>query len=205
MMISGVTCLADRVRVTMTIAPGGQVSTGYPRSRARLSPHGSACISSPARRARSSSSRGTATVSSACAMATMRSGRSGSSPWSSSSRNAIGNRQRPRFAHDQIVGLRVAFTDVAGRDRVKQAGGTWNPERRVWQLRYDRVVALGLKSPIVDEPASNTGCPPSRGEHLHSRCPDSIQIEMLASTIGCRHPTADATVCRRIVVSWRSG
>jgi hypothetical protein len=121
------------------------------------------------------------------------------------SRNAIGNRQRPRFAHDQIVGLRVAFTDVAGRDRVKQAGGTWNPERRVWQLRYDRVVALGLKSPIVDEPASNTGCPPSRGEHLHSRCPDSIQIEMLASTIGCRHPTADATVCRRIVVSWRSG
>ena len=39
----------------------------------------------------------------------------------------------PRFAHDQIVGLRVAFADVAVRDRVKQAGGTWNPERRVWQ------------------------------------------------------------------------
>ena len=76
---------------------------------------------------------------------------------------------RPRLAHDQIVGLRVAFTDVAVRDRVKQAGGTWNPERRVWQLlRYDRVVALGLKSRIVDEPASNTGCPLSRGEHLHA-------------------------------------
>ena len=30
---------------------------------------------------------------------------------------------RPRFAHDQIVGLRVAFADVAVRDRVKQAGG----------------------------------------------------------------------------------
>jgi len=42
---------------------------------------------------------------------------------------------RPRFAHDQIVGLRVAFADVAVRDRVKQAGGTWNPERRIWQLR----------------------------------------------------------------------
>jgi len=40
----------------------------------------------------------------------------------------------PRFGHDQIVGLRVAFADVAVRDRVKQAGGTWNPERRVWQL-----------------------------------------------------------------------
>jgi len=66
---------------------------------------------------------------------------------------------QPRFAHDQIVGLRVAFADVAVRDRVKQAGGTWNPERRVWQLRYDRVVALGLNSRIVDEPASNSRCP----------------------------------------------
>jgi len=75
---------------------------------------------------------------------------------------------RPRFAHDQIVGLRVAFTDVAVRDRVKQAGGTWNPERRVWQLRYDRAVALGLQTRIVGEPASNTGCPPSRREHLHA-------------------------------------
>ena len=63
---------------------------------------------------------------------------------------------RPRFAPDQIVALRVAFADVAGRDRVKQAGGTWNPERRVWQLRHDRVVALGLNSRIVVEPASNS-------------------------------------------------
>jgi len=78
----------------------------------------------------------------------------------------------PRFGHDQIVGLRVASADVAVRDRVKQAGGTCNPERRVWQLRYDRVVALGLHSRIVDEPASNTPsnsrCPGSRGENLHA-------------------------------------
>jgi len=75
---------------------------------------------------------------------------------------------RPRFAHDQIVGLRVAFADVAVRDRVKQAGGTWNPERRVWQLRYDRVVALGLNGRIVDEPASNSGCQGSSGENLYA-------------------------------------
>jgi hypothetical protein len=75
---------------------------------------------------------------------------------------------RPRFAPDQIVGLRVAFAEVAVRDRVNQAGGTWNPERRVWQLRYDRVVALGLNSRIVDEPASHSGCPGSSGENLHA-------------------------------------
>ena len=75
---------------------------------------------------------------------------------------------RPRFAHDQIVALRAAFADVAVRDRVKQAGGAWNPERRVWQLRYDRVVALGLNGRIVDDPASNSGCPGSSRENLHA-------------------------------------
>jgi len=75
---------------------------------------------------------------------------------------------RPRFADGQIVGLRVASADVALRARVKQAGGTWNPARRVWQLRYDRVVALGLNSRIVDERPSNGGCPRSTGENLHA-------------------------------------
>ena len=71
----------------------------------------------------------------------------------------------PRFAHDQIVGLRVAFAEAAVRDRVKQAGGTWNPKRRVWQLRYDRVVDLGLSRRIVDAPASNSRYPFPSGEH----------------------------------------
>jgi hypothetical protein len=59
---------------------------------------------------------------------------------------------RPRFTHDQIVAFQVAFADVAVRTLVKQAGGTWNPDRKVWQLRYDRVVALGLGGRIVDAP-----------------------------------------------------
>ncbi|MGH7309594.1 MAG: hypothetical protein ACREK6_12930 [Candidatus Rokuibacteriota bacterium] len=66
------------------------------------------------------------------------------------------------------MALRVAFTDVIVHDRVKQAGGRWNPERRVWQLRYDRVVALGLNNRIVNESASNSGCPGVSGEHLHA-------------------------------------
>jgi hypothetical protein len=86
---------------------------------------------------------------------------------------------RPRFAHDQIVGLRVAFADVAVRDQVKQAGETWNPERRVWQLRYDRVVALGLHSRKFERRESPC------------RCPGAIQVKMLASTVGCRHLVAD--------------
>jgi hypothetical protein len=98
---------------------------------------------------------------------------------------------RPRFAHDQIVALRVAFADVAVRDRVKQACGRWNPERRVSHLRYDRVLTLGLNSRIVDEPASNSRYPRASGENLHADARGTIKVEMLASTVGCRHPVAD--------------
>ena len=75
---------------------------------------------------------------------------------------------RARVAPDQIVKLRVAFAEAALRERVKQAGGTWYPEQKVWQLRYDRAVALGLSSRIVDEPASNSGCARSSGGNLHA-------------------------------------
>lgn len=94
---------------------------------------------------------------------------------------------RPPFADDQIVGLRVAFADAAVREQVKQAGGTWNPERRVWQLRYDRVVALGLNQRIVDEPASTGGYPRQRSQHLHLETRP-------ASTSRCKHPPVDASI-----------
>jgi len=78
---------------------------------------------------------------------------------------------RPPFAPDQMVELRVAFAEVAVRQRVKQAGGTWTPERRVWQLRHDRALALGLGNRIVGNPASTPGCPASNEEHRHADVP----------------------------------
>ena len=64
---------------------------------------------------------------------------------------------QPRFAPDQIVGLRVAFADVAVPSQVKEAGGTWNPQRRVWELRYDRAVALSLEDRIVPDAGAEGG------------------------------------------------
>lgn len=107
--------------------------------------------------------------------------------------------RRPPFAHDQIVGSRVAFTDVAARGRVTQAIGTRNPERRAWQLRYDRVLALSLNTRIVDEPASNSGCPGSSGGNLHAgaRAPSRERYS---------HPLSDAGTPRQVtaLVSTRS-
>ena len=56
----------------------------------------------------------------------------------------------------KTVELIVAQRDL--RQRVKQAGGTWNPSRKVWELRYAHVVALKLQARIVEEAASDPGC-----------------------------------------------
>ena len=73
--------------------------------------------------------------------------------------------REPRFAPDEIVALRVAFTDVATRTRVKRAGGAWNPDRTVWQLRYDRVVAFGLRRRIVTVGHPGLDAPASSEKH----------------------------------------
>ena len=54
------------------------------------------------------------------------------------------------------MGVRVGFAEVEPRAQVKQAGGKWNGSRKVWELRYDHVVALKLEARIVEEKASNS-------------------------------------------------
>jgi len=50
---------------------------------------------------------------------------------------------------DQVVAVQVGAPETAMRQRVKRAGGQWDVQQRVWKLRYDRVVALGLATRIV--------------------------------------------------------
>jgi len=42
---------------------------------------------------------------------------------------------------EQIASLRLDLSEVMLRSQVKRAGGLWYPQRRVWTLRYDRVMA----------------------------------------------------------------
>jgi len=57
---------------------------------------------------------------------------------------------RPRPAPDEIVGLRVKVEEYSIQQTLRKAGGRWNPTRRVWEIRYDRAVTLGLADRIVD-------------------------------------------------------
>ncbi len=50
--------------------------------------------------------------------------------------------QRPRGA--SLVALRIAWGGYELRRIVKRAGRKWDPVRRVWRLRRDRVVEQGI-------------------------------------------------------------
>ena len=50
---------------------------------------------------------------------------------------------------DRLMQIRVAVSEMEVRQRIKEAGGRWNPQLRVWELRHDQVVALGLESRII--------------------------------------------------------
>jgi len=59
-----------------------------------------------------------------------------------------------KMAADAMVGVRVAFQEVEMQRNVKRAGGKWNPQRRLWEMRYDQAVALGLKDRIEEPKVS---------------------------------------------------
>ena len=61
--------------------------------------------------------------------------------------------KQPRPA--TIVQLRVAYGETEVGRQVRAAGGKWNAAKRLWELRYDQTVALGLTERIVPK-ASNT-------------------------------------------------
>jgi hypothetical protein len=57
----------------------------------------------------------------------------------------------PAAAPESLVFVRVAWPEAELRAAVKAAGGRWNPEQRLWQLRYADVVRLGLQLRVVAE------------------------------------------------------
>ena len=62
-----------------------------------------------------------------------------------------GEPPRPPDADHQIVAVRIGFAEPAVREQAKQAGGKWNPDPKVWELRYRQAVALKLDTRIVQE------------------------------------------------------
>src|SRR5262245_25285677 len=49
----------------------------------------------------------------------------------------------------RLVGVQVAVGEVGLRGHIKQAGGRWDAHRRVWEMRHEQAVALGVTERIV--------------------------------------------------------
>ena len=46
--------------------------------------------------------------------------------------------------------VKISYREEELRQRAKQAGGKWLPEKRLWQLPSHKAIALGLRSRIVE-------------------------------------------------------
>jgi len=57
---------------------------------------------------------------------------------------------RPRPKGDSLVKIWGQWNEPEIAQKLKKAGGVWNSRLRLWELRYDRVVALGLKYRMVE-------------------------------------------------------
>jgi hypothetical protein len=79
---------------------------------------------------------------------------------------------QPRYTHDTLVPLRIEAADMPLRLQAKAAGGRWNPEKKLWFVKYGNIVGTPLEKHIqVDES--------SKQEHLQNHLP---VYERLSST-----------------------
>src|SRR5690242_15941590 len=47
---------------------------------------------------------------------------------------------------DELVHIALTVHEGPLRQQVKQRGGRWHPQRGLWALRYEHVLALGLQA-----------------------------------------------------------
>ena len=95
-------------------------------------------------------------------------------------------------ANALMMGVLVAREETELREQVKAEGGRWNPERQVWELRYDRVRRLGLEGRLVREGDEDYEI---LGTILGGE-PAAVAIEVdtqeVYSNRDCVHPEVDA-------------
>ena len=68
-------------------------------------------------------------------------------PWNSRRRNA---RREP----NDMVAVRIEFSETALRERIKAAGGIWRHRQRLWEVDWKTVRELGLQARVVVQDAT---------------------------------------------------
>lgn len=60
-------------------------------------------------------------------------------------------------AANQHVGVRLRFEEADLRHRVREAGGQWDPRRKLWWLPWSAVLRLGLADRVAAWTDSSAG------------------------------------------------
>ncbi len=55
------------------------------------------------------------------------------------------------------LAIRVDYSETELREKVKALGGIWRPRQKLWEMRYEDIVALGLESRIVADEMQRAG------------------------------------------------
>ena len=59
--------------------------------------------------------------------------------------------REPRRRPDDLVGVRIAYSDTSLRAQIKSTGGIWRPRQRLWEIDWKTVRALGLEARVVSD------------------------------------------------------
>lgn len=52
--------------------------------------------------------------------------------------------------NDQLVFVRIGYGEAELRERIKDAGGFWDRDKKLWRIAFSGAARLGLEKRIVD-------------------------------------------------------
>jgi hypothetical protein len=55
----------------------------------------------------------------------------------------------PKFADADLVPVYIGFTDTESREIAKAAKGRWDPDQKLWLIRYGRIKGTDLEKHIL--------------------------------------------------------
>ena len=53
-----------------------------------------------------------------------------------------------KFTADSLVAVKIAGYETDLRKQIKDAGGKWSPEKRLWYVHYGRIIGTALEKHI---------------------------------------------------------
>ncbi len=55
---------------------------------------------------------------------------------------------KPAYGENTLVHLRIKADDMPARSQAKAAGGRWDPEKKLWFVKYGRIAGTPLEKHI---------------------------------------------------------